>query len=148
MTIARQLATIDRLCSEDFPAEHGRSAAGTAGPGYHLAELATSEDFRETDGAARAETEEQFEAERDGLAQLLARRWGPPEPVSLAALPERSARGEDIPEPWAALSAHVPDVHLWRPAGAHDRWVALGVSQWGSDLPYQLLALVTEIDPP
>jgi hypothetical protein len=33
MTIARYLATIERLCSEAFPEEHGRSDVGTGGPG-------------------------------------------------------------------------------------------------------------------
>ncbi|MCX5281883.1 hypothetical protein [Streptomyces sp. NBC_00198] len=147
MTIAQHLATIDRLCSEEFPAEHGRSADGTAGPGYHVAELVTSGDFWDTDGATSAETEEQFEAERDGLSQLLTRRWGPPQCVSLASVLERSTSGEDIPEPWGDLSSRVPDLHLWRPDGC-ERWIALGIGRWGRELPFQLLALVTVTDPP
>ncbi|WP_330302976.1 MULTISPECIES: hypothetical protein [unclassified Streptomyces] len=147
MTSARQLATILRLCSEDFPLEHGRSGVGDAGPGYHIAELATSEEFWEDDGTAREETEEQYEADRDGLSELLSNRWGRPQIFSLASSFERSADGEEIPEPWGTLSSHVPDVHLWR-ADGHDRWVALGVSQWDKELPFQLLAVVTEIDPP
>jgi len=55
--------------------------------------------------------------------------------------------GEDIPEPWADLSSHVPDIHLWQ-EDERGRWVALGVSQWDKELPFQLLAVVTEIDPP
>lgn len=147
MTIARHLATIDRLCSETFPTEYGRSDVGTAGPGYHLAELVTSGDFWDTDGATREETEEQFEAERDGLSELLTRRWGPPQRVGLASVLERSTSGEDIPEPWGDLSSHVPDLHLWRPEGV-ERWVALGIGQWDRELPFQLLALVTVTDPP
>ncbi|MFF1448965.1 hypothetical protein ACFVYF_12560 [Streptomyces sp. NPDC058274] len=147
MTIAQQLATIDRLCSEDFPAEQGRSPAGSGGPGYHIAELATSEEFWEDDGSAREETEEQFEADRDGLSERLAHRWGTPRHFSLSSVFDRTTAGEDIPEPWGTLSAHVPDVHLWKPDG-HDRWVALGVSQWDRELPFQLLAVVTETDPP
>jgi hypothetical protein len=147
MTIAQHLATIDRLCSQDFPAEHGRSDVGTGGPGYHIAELATSDDFWEDDGTRREETEEQYEADRDGLSERLADRWGSPQLVSLASLLDRTAEGEEIPEPWGGLSAHVPDVHLWQ-AGGRGRWVALGVSQWDKELPFQLLAVVTEIDPP
>lgn len=41
----------------------------------------------------------------------------------------------------------MPDVHLWQVKG-HGRWVALGVSQWDKELPFQLVALITEIDPP
>ncbi|GGN52207.1 hypothetical protein GCM10011579_008980 [Streptomyces albiflavescens] len=147
MTSALHLATIVRLCSEAFPTEHGRSDVGTAGPGYHIAELATSEDFWEDDGTAREETEEQYEADRDGLSALLTRRWGCPRVFSLSSIFDRSMDGEDIPEPWGILSSHVPDVHLWDAVG-HDRWVVLGVSQWDKELPFQLLAVVTEIDPP
>lgn len=147
MTIAQQLATIDRLCSEEFPPEPGRSDVGFAGPGYHIAELATSGDFWEADGAAREETEEQYEADREGLSELLTGRWGRPDLLSLSSAFERATDGEEIPEPWGLLSSHVPDVHLWKPEG-QDRWVALGISQWDSELPFQLLAVVTEVDPP
>ncbi|WP_200300826.1 hypothetical protein [Streptomyces adelaidensis] len=145
MTIARHLVTIDRLCSEEFPAAHGRSGTGVAGPGYRLAELATSTDFWEDDGTEREETETQFEADRDALSQRLAERWGPPDVFSLWSVSSRYLEGEDIAEPWGPLSSHVPDVHLWRADG---RWVALGVSQWDKELPFQLVALITEIDPP
>jgi hypothetical protein len=147
MTSALHLATIVRLCSEAFPAEHGRSDVGTGGPGYHIAELVTSEDFWEDDGTAREETEAQYEADRDGLSELLTRRWGRPQVFTLSSVFDRSMDGEDIPEPWGILSSHVPDVHLWK-ADGHDRWVALGISQWDKELPFQLLAVVTEIAPP
>lgn len=151
MSTAQHLATIDLLCSREFPAEHGRSDAGAGGPGYHIAELLTSEDFWEDDGTAWEATEEQYEAERDGLSVLLTHRWGAPALFSLASLFERTlsggedGAGEDIPEPWGSLSSSVPDLHLWRVDG---RWVALGVSQWDKELPFQLIAVVTEIDPP
>ncbi|MCC9711961.1 hypothetical protein E4N62_46225 [Streptomyces sp. MNU76] len=144
-SIAHHLAVIDRLCSEEFPAEPGRSDVGTAGPGYHVAELRTSADFWEDDGSRREETEEQYEAERDALSELLTARWGAPAVFSLWSVLDRSMEGEDIPEPWAVLSSHVPDLHLWQVDG---RWVALGVSQWDKELPFQLVALITETDPP
>ncbi|WP_328840368.1 hypothetical protein [Streptomyces europaeiscabiei] len=147
MTIARHLVTIDRLCVEEFPAAHGRSDTGTAGPGYHIAELGTSGDFWEDDGTQREETEAQFEADRDALSERLTERWGPPDVFSLWSVSGRCQEGEDIPEPWGPLSSHVPDVHLWQ-ANGHGRWVALGVSQWDKELPFQLIALITEIDPP
>ncbi|WRZ94291.1 hypothetical protein OHB54_37755 [Streptomyces sp. NBC_01007] len=147
MTIARHLAVIDRLCSEDFPSEHSRSDVGSGGPGYRIAESVTSEDFWEADGAAREETEEQYEADRDGLSELLTRRWGRPDVLSSSSVLDQVMDGEDIPEPWGVLSSHVPDVHLWKPAG-HDRWFALGISQGDRGLPFQLLAVITETDPP
>ncbi|EKX63088.1 hypothetical protein Sipo8835_23290 [Streptomyces ipomoeae] len=145
MSIAQHLAVIDRLCSEDFPAEPGRSDVGTAGPGYHVAELRTSADFWDDDGTRREETEEQYEAERDALSKRLTERWGAPDVFSLWSVSSRYLEGEDIPEPWGPLSSHVPDVHLWQADG---RWTALGVSQWDKELPFQLVALITEIAPP
>ncbi|WP_326584304.1 hypothetical protein OG889_38360 [Streptomyces sp. NBC_00481] len=145
MSITQHLAVIDRLCSEEFPAEPGRSDVGTAGPGYHVAELRTSADFWEDDGTRREEAEEQYEADRDALSERLAERWGAPDVFSLWSVLDRSMDGEDLPEPWAVLSSHVLDVHLWRADG---RWVALGVSQWDKELPFQLVALITEIAPP
>ncbi|WP_320784679.1 hypothetical protein [Streptomyces sp. CRN 30] len=147
MDIAQHLAVIDRLCSADFPTEHGRWEAGTAGPGHHVAELRTSTDFWEDDGTEREAVAAQYEAERDALSERLAERWGAPDVFSLWSVLVRSMEGEDVPEPWGVLASHVPDVHLWREAG-HGRWVALGVSQWDKELPFQLLALVTETEPP
>ncbi|WP_405878149.1 hypothetical protein OG762_05420 [Streptomyces sp. NBC_01136] len=147
MTSEQHLATILRLCSEDFPPEHSRSDVGDAGPGYLIAELATSEEFWEDDGTAREAAAEQYATDRDGLSELLSHRWGRPQAFSLSSVLDRTMDGEDIPQPWGILSGHVPDVHLWRTDG-HGRWVALGVSQWDKEWPFQLLAVVAEADPP
>lgn len=146
MTTARHLATIDefraRLTggSGDGPDSHPASH-----PDFHLAELATSEDFWEDDGTRRALAEEQYEAERDGLAALLTARWGPPVELDLWPVLERSLAGESLPEPWSTLCAHTPELRLWRDS---DLWVGLGISQWDKELPLTLLALVTTADPP
>ncbi|MFE0172016.1 hypothetical protein ACFWZ2_06840 [Streptomyces sp. NPDC059002] len=151
MTTSQHLAAIDLLRSREFPGEHGRSERGSEGPGYHIAELLTSDSFWEDDGTRWHATEEQYEAERDALTVLLADRWGPPQRFSLASLFERTVAvdfgeaDEAIPEPWAQLSSCVPDLHLWQVDG---RWIALGVAQWDRELPFQLLAVVTETDPP
>jgi hypothetical protein len=147
MNITHWLATIDLLGTRDFPAEHGRTDVATGGPGYHIAELQTSGDFWEDDGTEREETETQYEFDRDGLGARLTGRWGAPHVFSLASVFERSQDVEDIPEPWASLSAHIPDLQMWQPPET-GRWVALGVSQWDRELPFQLLAVVTVVDPP
>ncbi|WP_109000889.1 hypothetical protein [Streptomyces rishiriensis] len=136
MDIAHGLATVDLLSVRELPAE-----------GYLVAELQTSGDFHGEGRGAWEETEEQYEADRDGLSERLTGRWGLPHLVSLASTLERSMAGEDIPEPWASLSGHVPDLHLWQLPGT-PRWIALGVSQWDAELPFQLLLVVTETDPP
>jgi len=147
MNIRHWLTTIDLLCTRDFPAEQGRTDVGSGGPGYHIAELQTSGDFWEDDGTEREETKTQFEFDRDGLGERLIERWGAPDVISLAGTFERAGDGEDIPEPWASLSSHVPDVQLWTPPDENRR-IALGISQWDKELPFQLLAVVTETDPP
>ncbi|MEV8585375.1 hypothetical protein [Streptomyces sp. NPDC051180] len=134
-TTAHHLATIDLLRARGFDGS----------PGFHVAELATSEDFWEDDGTRREAVEDQYEAERQGLAVLLAARWGPPLRFRLWSVLERSTEGEEMPEPWSTLSCHTPDLYLWRADGA---WVGLGVSQWDRELPFQLLAVVTTVDPP
>ncbi|MFD5426174.1 hypothetical protein [Streptomyces sp. NPDC127084] len=145
MTLARHLATIDRLRSRPFPAEPGRSDVGDSGPGFHTAELSTSEEFWH-DRSRMELVGEQFEAEREALALLLGERWGEPQVFSLHSLLIRSVEDrEEIPEPWQVLSNSVPDMHLWRVDG---RWVALGIAKWDTELPYQLLAVVTDTDPP
>ncbi|WP_225839202.1 hypothetical protein [Streptomyces sp. NK08204] len=147
MDLVRCLNVIDLLCAQEFPRAHGRTEHGESGPGYHIAALRTSGDFWEDDGTERAETEAQFDADRDGLAQRLTERWGPPQRFSLYSVLRRAMQGEQVEQPWAALSEHVPDVHLWQAPGP-GRWVALGVSQWDKELEFQLLAVVTETDPP
>ncbi|MEU1402935.1 hypothetical protein ABZ471_11330 [Streptomyces sp. NPDC005728] len=146
MDIANHLAVIDRLCAREFPAAHDRTDVGTGGPGYLMAELQTSGDFYEDDGTEREETEALYEADRDALGERLAERWGPADVFGLAGVFLRSVAGEELAEPWGTLASHVPDVHLWRAESG--RWVALGVSQWDGELPFQLLAVVTETGPP
>ncbi|MET8449316.1 hypothetical protein [Streptomyces sp. NPDC005209] len=147
MDIAKCLTLIDLLCAREFPAAHGRTEHGESGPGYHIAELHTSAEFWEDDGTEREETAAQYEIDRDGLGERFTDRWGPAEAISLHSVHVRTMDGEDIEQPWAGLSGHVPDVQLWR-VPESGRWVALGVSQWGKELPFQLLGIVTETDPP
>lgn len=145
MSTAQHIATIDLLCARTFPTARAGFETGTSGPGYHLAELASGEGFWEDDGTRRAQEAEQYEAECTALASVLAARWGEPQLVSLWSTRVRAAEGEEIPEPWHELSYGVDHAHLWRTGG---RWVAVGVSWQGEEQPFQLLAAVTEIDPP
>lgn len=146
MTNARHLAAIDLLRERDFPAQRGSSGGVTSGPGYHLAELSTSEDFWEDgDGTRRTTVGDQYEAECESLALLLSTRWGEAQVFSLWSVMVRGMEGETIPEPWDEMSNSVPYVHVWRAEG---RWIAIGVSQWDRELPFQLLAAITDVDPP
>ncbi|MFI0808612.1 hypothetical protein [Streptomyces echinatus] len=147
MDIAKCLTLIDLLCAREFPAAYGRTEHGESGPGYHIAALQTSQDFWDVHDGEREETEAQYDADRDALAERLGARWGPSLHFSLYSVLDRGMAGEALAEPWAGLSGHVPDVRLWRVPEA-GRWVALGVSQWDKELPFQLLGIVTESDPP
>ncbi|ANP53531.1 hypothetical protein J2Z21_007647 [Streptomyces griseochromogenes] len=146
MDIAECLTLMDLLCAREFPAAPGGWEHGESGPGYHIAALRTSAAFWEDDGTEWEETAAQYEADRDGLVQRLTARWGQSQHISLRGVLDRALEGEDIEEPWASLSEHVPDVHLWQ-APASGRWVALGVSHGHKELPFQLLGVVTETDP-
>ncbi|AOR35650.1 hypothetical protein BFF78_35350 [Streptomyces fodineus] len=147
MNIAKCLTVIDLLCAREFPVEHSTMEHGESGPGFHIAALQTSSDFCDDDGTEWEETAAQYEADRDGLAERLTGRWGPPQHFSLRSVFARTMEGERIEQPWAELSERVPDVQLWR-APVSDRWVALGVSHADKELPLQLLGIVTETDPP
>ncbi|GGL87613.1 hypothetical protein GCM10010129_34310 [Streptomyces fumigatiscleroticus] len=146
MNIARHLALIDELCFRPFPAEHGPSDTGRAEGGHHLAVLQSSHGLREGDPAQRAVTVDQYAEERDALYERLAARWGETAPWNLQTVLLRSAE-EEIPEPWATLSVRARVAHLWEAEGT-GRWVAVAVADRDGTDEVQLLAVVTETDPP
>ncbi len=141
----QHLATIDLLRARPFPARRSRSARVTSGPGYHLADLVTSEEFWEDDGTARLDALEECEAECGALSAVLAERWGEPQQMSLWSTLVRGGEGVPVPQPWLELSAAAACLELWRADG---RWIALAVCQQGAELPFQLVAAVTVNDPP
>ncbi|MEU2541014.1 hypothetical protein [Streptomyces iakyrus] len=143
MNIAQHIAVIDELCYRPFPAEHGPSDVGFSGPGHHVAVLEAAPD---TDPAARAVTIDQYEKDRDAVYELLASRWGDTDPYNLETVLLRTER-EEIPRPWAELSACAGVAHLWEVEGT-GRWVAVAVGDRDLSREVRLLALVTETDPP
>ncbi|MEV7795192.1 hypothetical protein AB0O68_24845 [Streptomyces sp. NPDC087512] len=146
MDIARHIAVIDELCFRPFPAEHGPSPGGTAGPGCFVVALESSHGLRGGDGAERALTSGQYEKDRDALCERLAARWGETDPWNLQTVLLRT-EGEEIPEPWAALSARARVAYLWEARGTA-RWVALAVADRDETDEIQLLAVVTDEPPP
>ncbi|MCZ9349697.1 hypothetical protein NGM36_07775 [Streptomyces mutabilis] len=146
MDIARHIALIDELCFRPFPAEHGPSDGGTAGPGHFVAVLESSHGLRDGDRGERAVTVEQYEKYRDALHERLAPRWGETDPWNLQTVLLRTER-EEIPEPWAALSARARLAHLWEAEGT-GRWVAVAVADRDETDEVQLLAVVTQEAPP
>ncbi|CAL9646506.1 MULTISPECIES: hypothetical protein [unclassified Streptomyces] len=146
MNIARHLALVDELCFRPFPAEHGPSDGGTAGPGYFTAVLEGSRGLGGRDPGERAATVEQYEKDRDALYERLARRWGETDPFNLQTVLLRTER-EEIPEPWADLSARARVAYLWEAEGT-GRWVAVAVADRDDTDEVRLLAVVTQEAPP
>lgn len=145
MNIAGHIALIDELCFRPFPAEHGPSDVGFGGPGHHVAVLETGDG--PAAGPARwAVTVDQFEKGRDAVYEVLASRWGDVDPWNLRTVLLRTER-EEIPEPWARLSALADVAWLWEVQGT-GRWVAVAVAHRDPGDAVRLLAVVTETAPP
>ncbi|MEU6179937.1 hypothetical protein [Streptomyces coeruleorubidus] len=143
MDIAQHIALIDELCYRPFPAEHGPSDVGFSGPGQHTAVLAAAGD---DDPARRAVAIDQYEKDRDAVYELLASRWGDTPPYNLQTVLLRTEQ-EEIPGPWAELSERTSVAYLWEVEGT-GRWVAVAVTDRDTTQEVQLLAVVTETDPP
>ncbi|MFC9929132.1 hypothetical protein [Streptomyces sp. NPDC127190] len=147
MDIATCLALIDLLCAREFPADHGGSDVGTAGPGYVTVELMTSRGAAAEHPEIRQRTAADFHAYREALAGRLADRWGRQPPWGQLTLRTRMSRGEAIPQPWADLCLRTDELDLWQPDHT-GRWLALGVADRDEADEIHLLATVTEIPPP
>ncbi|WP_405578766.1 hypothetical protein [Streptomyces sp. NBC_01092] len=142
MNIARHIALIDELCLRPFGAEHSPWEAGEGGPGYHVVVLERSHGDR----ATRAATVEQFEKYRDALYDPLAARWGDSPPWNGQTTLLRTEH-EDIPAPWASLSARVRVAYVWEAVGT-GRWVAVAVADRDETDDVKLIAMSTETAPP
>lgn len=142
MNIARHIALIDELCFRPFAAEHDASGVGVGGPGHHEVVLE-----RDHGGCGtRAATVEQFEKYRDALYEPLSARWGEELPWNAQTTLLRTEQ-EEIPEPWASLSARVRVAYVWEAVGT-GRWVVVAVADRDETDDVKLIAVVTEIDPP
>ncbi|WP_262061838.1 hypothetical protein [Streptomyces sp. STR69] len=135
--IAKHLATIDRLCAQEFPAEPSTSGRCTAGPGYFTVELETDQEL----------TADDFDALRQGIAERLNDRLGEQLPWGQLTMMVRMERGEEIPEPWARLAVRTDALDVWQTPDT-GRWIALGVADRDDQDEIQLLVTVTETDPP
>jgi hypothetical protein len=139
--IEKDLAVVDLLCTRDFPAERGRTDVGEGGPGYFITPLGAST------WANGEELAEDLYAYEIAMAERLSMRWGEPLRWGTVTIGERIARGEEIPEPWALLSALADDLRTWKATHA-DRWVTVAAADREAEVPSQLLLVVTDIDPP
>lgn len=137
MDIAKDLALIDQLCARDFPTVHGGTDLGMGGPGYHMVPL----------GPDSWESPDDCYAYEAAVAERLTARQGRQERWGTVTLGERMARGEDIPEPWATLSALAYELRAWEMKGS-GRWVTLAVADREADEQPRLWVAVTDVNPP
>ncbi|WP_427923915.1 hypothetical protein [Streptomyces sp. cg40] len=135
--VAKHLAAIDRLCAQEFPAEPSASGRCAAGPGHFTVELETDQEL----------TADDVDALRQGLAERLNDRLGEQLPWPQLTVRVRMERGEEIPEPWAALADRTNALNVWE-AQDTGRWIALGVADRDEEDAIRLLVAVTDIDPP
>ncbi|CAM5555954.1 hypothetical protein SVIOM342S_08874 [Streptomyces violaceorubidus] len=98
------------------------------------------------DPGERAATVEQYEKDRDALYERLARRWGETDPYNLQTVLLRTER-EEIPEPWAALSARARVGTSLGGRRAPAGWVAVAVADRDETDEVRLLAVVTQEAP-
>ncbi|MEU6258115.1 hypothetical protein [Streptomyces sp. NPDC047043] len=136
MNIAQHIALIDELCFRPFPAGHG----------HHEAVLESSHGLRSGDSAERAVTADQYRKVKDAIYEQLEARWGEEDPFNLQTALLRTER-EQIPEPWAAISARASVADVWEVEGT-GRWVAVFVADRDEADEIQLVAVVTEIAAP
>jgi len=135
--VAKHLAAIDRLSTQEFPAEPSTSGRCAAGPGYFTVELETGQEL----------TADDVDALRQGIAERLNDRLGEQLPWGQLTVRVRMERGEQIPEPWAALADRTDALDVWQTQDT-GRWIALGVADREDQEAIQLLVAVTAIDPP
>lgn len=141
MDLAAQLAEVDRLRARPFPAQRVREGAVASGPGFHVADLAVSEDLDDADPARWEEVRDDYEALCQALVELLAARWGDPETLDLQPLLAAMEEATTVPPPLDDLCAYVPEVYGWR---VGDRWIGVGIGRGGAALPCHLVLAVGE----
>lgn len=157
MSLDQHLAAIGLLCSHPLPVGHDGPSGGMpgipatpghlAGPGYRIVTLEAGPGAYGGGGAGREQEADDLDAQREGLARILDERWGPGQTWGTLTPAVRLARGEEIPEPWAALTHLVDQLRLWQCA-TDGRWVGLGLADRDGTDEVRLLAAVTDIDPP
>lgn len=145
MDSEKYLAAIESLCAADLAGGHDESDAFLSGPGYRVVPLAAAP-WADDPGEQEDQVAD-LHALRDHISQRLNDRWGDQHPLwGMVTLRTRVDRGEEIVDPWAALSVLVDDLLLWQRPGS-DRWIALGVADRGESDEARLLATASDIDP-
>ncbi|MEU6140972.1 hypothetical protein ABZ848_11490 [Streptomyces sp. NPDC047081] len=135
------IAIADRLCARDFPAEHGWSDVGPAGPGYFMTELGAD------DRPGEELTAEDFYAAEEGIVPRFDARWGEASRWGTVTLEERARRNEEIAPPWRMVSEQAVDLRSWE-IPETGRWVTLSVVDQDPEALPRLLLVVSETVPP
>ncbi|MEU7640448.1 hypothetical protein AB0C11_30910 [Streptomyces sp. NPDC039016] len=139
------LAALDALRARPFPERSEQTAAGTSGPGFHVAPLWAGGPLWDADPADAAAAREQCVDELAALVAVASLRWGEPVVHDLADALDRSARGLPVAPPLDLLCGLVPRVYAWSVGG---RWIAVGAGPLDPGQPCQVLAAIAQGPPP
>ncbi|WP_438484259.1 hypothetical protein [Streptomyces sp. S186] len=135
------VARLDALRVRPFPERTEHTAAGTSGPGFHVARLWATGPLWDADPADAAAARESCVEELAALVAVVSLRRGEPVVHELAEALERSAMGLPVPPPLALLAGLVPRLYVWRDGR---RWFAVGAGQAGDGQPHQVLAATAD----
>ncbi|MFI1202403.1 hypothetical protein ACH4VR_23665 [Streptomyces sp. NPDC020883] len=134
-------ARLDALRVRPFPERTEHTAAGTSGPGFHVARLWATGPLWDADPADAAAARESCVEELAALVAVVSLRRGDPVVHELDEALERSAMGLPVPPPLALLAGLVPRLYAW-PDGR--RWFAVGAGRAGDGQPHQILAAMAD----
>ncbi|MBR7832076.1 hypothetical protein KDL01_02330 [Actinospica durhamensis] len=136
---------IEDALIQPFPTRMQRHEAGSSTPSHHELILQCSEEFWEERSAEVFEAAEaEVEKGRQELSRQLAVRWGGPETLDLERYFQPAMDGL-LPEPLAYLGIYALHAFVWcRPEAG--RWLALAIVKHDTELAYELVAVVGELD--
>ncbi|MFA7767893.1 hypothetical protein [Streptomyces sp. NRRL S-448] len=141
--LERYLPIIDGMIAQPFPAADFDDATGYGGPACRVRVLHASQDFWDDEyhrALNRADAE--MSADLGALAAALTVRWGDPLTVDLWSYLEAGFDGKRAPELIERLSQSACSMQVW-PVPDSGRWIGLTVGQHDTELPLELMAVVS-----
>ncbi|MFF2789656.1 hypothetical protein ACFVT6_23360 [Streptomyces sp. NPDC058049] len=139
----RYLPVIDAMIAQPFPAADFEDAAGYGGPACRVRVLRASQDFWD-DAYHRAlnRADAEMSADLGALAAALTVRWGDPLAVDLGSYLKAGFDGRRAPELIERLSQSACSMQVWTVPDS-SRWIGLTVGQHDTELPLELMAVVS-----
>ncbi|MFB6560411.1 hypothetical protein ACFCYH_16245 [Streptomyces sp. NPDC056400] len=141
--LVHYLPIIDEMITEPFPATDVEDGTGYGGPTHVVRVLRTSQDFWDDElHKALQQADAEMSAALDALVAALTVRWGDPLVVDLWSYLKASYDGSRAPELIERLSQSAGSLQAW-PVPDAGRWIGLTVGQHDTELPLELMAVVS-----